>query len=146
MEYQSGDKYFSFLGARENVYVYIFPLSSRGPITDMQYIKRALSHFPGGYGRLGEICTYKSYTPFFLISREASEKHPISVADLRGGGGLGGLNSPPPPLGLPSKNLMCIEKRHHYVQTHTVCSYSTLSQAQIQTIGFKPPPPPWAAK
>ena len=55
------------------------------------------------------------------------------------GGGLGGLN---PPLGLPSKNLMCIEKRHHYVQTHTVCSYSTLSQ----TIGFNPPPPPWAAK
>ena len=43
---------------------------------------------------------------------------------------------------------MCIEKRHHYVQTHTVCSYSTLSQAQPQTIGFKPPPPPppWAAK
>ena len=62
-----------------------------------------------------------------------------------GGGGLGGLN-PPPPLGLPSKNLMCIEKRHHYVQTHTVCSYSTLSQAQPQTIGFNPPPPPWAAK
>ena len=58
------------------------------------------------------------------------------------GGGLGGLNPPPPPLGLPSKNLMCIEKRHHYVQTHTVCSYSTLSQAQPQTIGFKPPPPP----
>ena len=65
-----------------------------------------------------------------------------------GGGGLGGL-TPPPPLGLPSKNLMCIEKRHHYVQTHTVCSYSTLSQAQPQTIGFKPPPPSppaWAAK
>ena len=41
---------------------------------------------------------------------------------------------------------MCIEKRHHYVQTHTVCSYSTLSQAQPQTIGFNPPPPPWAAK
>ena len=31
--------------------------------------------------------------------------------------------------------------------THTVCSYSTLSQAQPQTIGFNPPPPPlWAAK
>ena len=39
-----------------------------------------------------------------------------------GGGGLGGLTPPPPSLGLPSKNLMCIEKRHHYVQTHTVCS------------------------
>ena len=57
-----------------------------------------------------------------------------------GGGGFRGLK--PPPLGLPSKNLMCIEKRHHYVQTHTVCSYSTLSQAQPQIIGFKPPPPP----
>ena len=67
------------------------------------------------------------------------------------GGSLGGFK-PPPPLGLSSKNLMCIEKRHHNVQTHTVCSYSTLSQAQPQTIGFKPPPPPppppppWAAK
>ena len=57
-----------------------------------------------------------------------------------GGGGVRGFK-PPPPLGLPSKNLMCIEKRHHYVQTHTVCSYSTLSQAQPQTIGFNPPPP-----
>ena len=66
------------------------------------------------------------------------------VADLRGGGG-GGFRGFKPPLGLPSKNVMCIEKRHHYVQTHTVCSYSTLSQAQPQTIGFKPPPP-WAAK
>ena len=63
-----------------------------------------------------------------------------SVADLRGGGGLGGLN--PPPLGLPSKNLMCIEKRHHNISRPTLCSYSTLSQAQPQTIGFKPPPPP----
>ena len=66
----------------------------------------------------------------------------LSVADLRGGGFRGFNPHPPPPLGLPSKNLMCIEKRHHYVQTHTVCSYSTLSQAQPQTIGFKPPPPP----
>ena len=49
-----------------------------------------------------------------------------------GGGGLGGLN-PPPPLGLPSKNLMCIEKRHHYVQTHTVCSYSSVS-VQIENL------------
>ena len=62
-----------------------------------------------------------------------------AVADLRGGGGFRGFK---PPLGLPSKNLMCIEKRHHYVQTHTVCSYSTLSQAQPQAIGFNPPPPP----
>ena len=69
---------------------------------------------------------------------------PGRVADLPGGGGLGGLNPHPPPLGLPSKNLMCIEKRHHYVQTHTVCSYSILSQAQPQTIGFNTPPPPWA--
>ena len=59
-----------------------------------------------------------------------------------GGGGFRGFK--PPPLGcqVKIKNLMCIEKRHHYVQTHTVCSYSTLSQAQPQTIGFKPPPPP----
>ena len=56
-----------------------------------------------------------------------------------GGGGLGGLN---PPLGLPSKNWMCIEKRHHNMSRPTLCSYSTLSQAQPQTIGFKPPPPP----
>ena len=56
-----------------------------------------------------------------------------------GGGGLGGLN---PPLGLPSKNVMCIEKRHHNMSRPTLCSYSTLSQAQPQTIGFKPPPPP----
>ena len=42
-----------------------------------------------------------------------------------GGGGLGGLNPPPPPLGCQVKI---------YVQTHTVCSYSTLSQAQPQTI------------
>ena len=41
----------------------------------------------------------------------------MSVADL-GGGGLGGLN-PPPPLGLPSKNLMCIEKRHHNMSRPT---------------------------
>ena len=61
-----------------------------------------------------------------------------------GGGGLGGLN--PPPLGLPSKNLMCIEKRHHNMSRPTLCSYSTLSQAQPQTVGFNPPPPPWAAK
>ena len=64
-----------------------------------------------------------------------------SVADLRGGGFRG---FKPPPLGCQKKKkLMCIEKRHHnYVQTHTVCSYSTLSQAQPQTIGFNPPPPP----
>ena len=36
-----------------------------------------------------------------------------------GGGGLGGLNPPPPPLGLPSKNLMCIEKRHHNMSRPT---------------------------
>ena len=41
-----------------------------------------------------------------------------AVADLRGGGGgLGGLT--PPPLGLPSKNLMCIEKRHHNISRPT---------------------------
>ena len=56
-----------------------------------------------------------------------------------GGGGLRGFK--PPPLGLPSKNLMCIEKRHHNMSRPTLCSYSTLSQAQPQTIGFKPPPP-----
>ena len=80
-------------------------------------------------------------------ARESIHASFKSVADL--GGGFRGFNPPPPPLGLPSKNLMCIEKRHHnnYVQTHTVCSYSTLSQAQPQTIGFNPPPPPpWAAK
>ena len=37
---------------------------------------------------------------------------------------------------------MCIEKRHHHMSRPTLCSYSTLSQAQPQTIGFKPPPPP----
>ena len=37
----------------------------------------------------------------------------------RGGGGLGGLNHPPPPLGLPSKNLMCIEKCHHNMSRPT---------------------------
>ena len=38
----------------------------------------------------------------------------IPVADLRGGGGGGGLA-----LGLPSKNLMCIEKRHHNMSRPT---------------------------
>ena len=65
----------------------------------------------------------------------------VSSGGSTGGGGLGGLN-PPPPLGLPSKNLMCIEKRHHNMSRPTLCSYSTLSQAQPQTIGFNPPPPP----
>ena len=60
-----------------------------------------------------------------------------------GGGGLGGLN-PPPPLGLPSK------KFNVHRKTPSLCpdphsmflGYSTLSQAQPQTIGFNPPPPP----
>ena len=64
----------------------------------------------------------------------------LSVADLRGGGFRG--FKPPPWAAKKKKKLMCIEKRHHNVQTHTVCSYSTLSQAQPQTIGFNPPPPP----
>ena len=34
------------------------------------------------------------------------------------GGGVRGFN-PPPPLGLPSKNLMCIEKRHHNMSRPT---------------------------
>ena len=66
------------------------------------------------------------------------------MADLRGGGGFRGFK-PPPPLGLPSKNLMCIEKRHHNMSRPTQyvpSAYSTLSQAQPQTIGFNPPPPP----
>ena len=43
----------------------------------------------------------------------------------------------PPPLGLPSKNLMCIEKIL-CPDPHNVAPV----QAQL---GFKPPPP-WAAK
>ena len=42
----------------------------------------------------------------------------VSVADLRGSGS-GGLTPPPPLLGLPSKNLMCIEKRHHNMSRPT---------------------------
>ena len=40
----------------------------------------------------------------------------VAGADL---GGLEGLTPPPPPspLGLPSKNVMCIEKCYHCVQT-----------------------------
>jgi len=57
------------------------------------------------------------------------------------GGSRGVRGFKPPPLGGPQKKNMCIEKRHHNnVQTHTVCSYITLSQAQLQTIGFNPPP------
>ena len=42
----------------------------------------------------------------------------IGSGGSTGGGGVGGLN-PPPPLGLPSKNLMCIEKRHHNMSRPT---------------------------
>ena len=100
----------------------------------------------GGSHKVARVSYFNSISPQHT-THNSCHIRTGSVADLRGGGGLGGLN-PPPPLGLPSKNLMCIEKRHHYVQTHTVCSYSTLSQAQPQTIGFNPPPPPppWAAK
>ena len=65
--------------------------------------------------------------------------HAFSGGSTGGGGGFRGFK---PPLGLPSKNLMCIEKRHHNMSRPTLCSYSTLSQAQPQTVGFNPPPPP----
>ena len=51
-----------------------------------------------------------SYVRRFPRKREGH-----AVADLYGGG-LGGL-TPPPPLGLPSKNL--IEKRHHNMSRPT---------------------------
>ena len=86
--------------------------------------------------------TTKAKLSLFKFAKTNAITSTYAVADLRGGGGgLGGLN-PPPPLELPSKNLMCIEKRHHNMSRPTLCSYSTLSQAQPQTIGFKPPPPP----
>ena len=66
----------------------------------------------------------------------------VCVCVCSGGSTGGGFRGFKPPLGLPSKNLMCIEKRHHNMSRPTLCSYSTLSQAQLQTIGFKPPPPP----
>ena len=52
-----------------------------------------------------------------LTRKKQIDKMIYTVADLGGGGGLGGLN--PPPLGLPSKNLMCIEKRHHNMSRPT---------------------------
>ena len=106
-----------------------------------------------------QICIAKESISLQLVTKNAGwrceSEHTCRVqisgntsGGSTGGGGLGGLN-PPPPLGLPSKNLMCIEKRHHNMSRPTQyvpSSYSTLSQAQPQTIGFNPPPPPWAAK
>ena len=79
----------------------------------------------------------------FSLQRDnsGSQKVKRSRGSTGGGGGGGGFRGFKPPLGLPSKNLMCIEKRHHNMSRPTLCSYSTLSQAQPQTIGFKPPPP-----
>ena len=50
-----------------------------------------------------------------IVGSNVKDNDGIPVADL--GGGLGGLN--PPPLGLPSKYLMCIEKRHHNMSRPT---------------------------
>ena len=54
-----------------------------------------------GGGRLGDHCPSRG--------SEATERG-RQWRIYGGGGGLGGFK---PPLGLPSKNLMCIEKRHH---------------------------------
>ena len=94
------------------------------------------------------VSTYQLW--YVLLLRACANKYRIfcSLHGMQwriyggGGGGFRGFKPPPPPLGLPSKNLMCIEKRHHNMSRPTLCSYSTLSQAQPQTIGFKPPPPP----
>ena len=68
-----------FLLARE-ICVRILPLPSRAPTTDMRCNKGPIPFLGGGgggYWRLGNLVRI-NHIPYFLISREASEKHPIS--------------------------------------------------------------------
>ena len=60
-----------------------------------------------------------SYSARLQLAINKAEQRGGSGGSRGGGGGLGGLNPPPPPLGLPSKNLMCIEKRHHNMSRPT---------------------------
>ena len=66
---------------------------------------------------------------------------PTCYARNSSGGSTGGgdkvFTPPPRPLGLPSENVMCIEKRHHVSRPKTVSASS---------LGQTPPPPPPSKK
>ena len=68
--------YFIFFGLGKYVYVFDhYPWGALPLICDV--IRAHISPFSGGYWRLGKHVR-RNHTSFFLISREASEKNPIS--------------------------------------------------------------------